>query len=111
MKAKGKYVLVRGKFSGVFVGELDDNWSEDRPQVVRLDNCRRIWRWTGAFTLSELGLYGPGAESRLSEPYPSILILDAIEILSIKARARKKFVAHPNDGAGRDDRQWEIKNQ
>ena len=49
-----KKVIVRGDRSGVFFGELvERNGSE-----VKLANCRRLWYWDGAASISQLAVYG-----------------------------------------------------
>lgn len=48
------YVIVRGRMAGVHAGELI---SQKGTSVV-LANARRIWKWSGAASLSELAVYG-----------------------------------------------------
>ena len=51
----GQKVLVRTEKAGVFYGvvaEFENNTAEIR-------NCRRIWYWDGAASLSELAEAGP----------------------------------------------------
>ena len=50
----GKYVIVRGKDSGVFAGELV---SQNR-QIVKLKDCRRLWYWDGAASISQIAKDG-----------------------------------------------------
>lgn len=47
-------VLVRGDKSGVFFGTL----AAKEGSEVTLKNCRRIWYWNGAASLSLLALEG-----------------------------------------------------
>lgn len=51
-----KYVMVRCYAAGVFCGnlELQDNVN----RVVVLRNSRRIWKWAGAASLSQLAMEG-----------------------------------------------------
>ena len=78
-KTKQKIVLVRTFAAGVHVGVLVSN---DAKTVV-LRDARRVWRWRGANTLNELSQHG-GDESwtRISEPVPTVTLLDAIEIIA-----------------------------
>ena len=46
----GKYAIVRGNHSGVFAGIL----TAREGQEVQLTNCRRIWYWDGAASISQL---------------------------------------------------------
>ena len=50
----GKYVIVRGDRSGVFAGELV---SQEGQKVV-LNNCRRLWYWAGAASISQIAMNG-----------------------------------------------------
>ena len=83
----GCYVVVRTYSAGVHVGVLT---SRNGREVV-LSNARRIWRWTGANTLSEISLHGVGADSRVSESVPSILLTEAIEITPCSAEAERNL--------------------
>ena len=49
------YVIVRGRNIGVHAGYLH----EDRKDRMVLREARRIWRWSGAATLSQLAVCGP----------------------------------------------------
>ncbi len=75
----GKNVIIRTYTAGVHFGELvQRNGTE-----VLLKNARRIWKWSGAFTLTEVAALGiDTSQSRLSiassEP---ILLTQAIEVI------------------------------
>ena len=73
-----QYVVVRTYSAGVHVGELVRRDGRE----VELSSARRIWSWRGANTLHEIALHGVGAGSRVSEPVPSITLLEAIEIIA-----------------------------
>lgn len=51
-----KYVIIRGRDSGVHAGELESVDYATKSCV--LANARRIWYWSGAATLSELAMHG-----------------------------------------------------
>lgn len=71
-------VIIRGDRSGVFFGELGAHNGRE----VELKEARRIWRWYGASSLSQLANSGLDPEqSRVCEPVKSILILDAVEVI------------------------------
>jgi hypothetical protein len=75
----GKYVIVRGDRSGVFAGVLV-NLSG---QQVELKDCRRLWYWEGAASLSQIakeGVRSP-SECKFTVTVDQIIILDAIEII------------------------------
>lgn len=62
------YVIVRGRNVGVHAGYLQED-SRDR-MVLR--DARRLWRWGGAATLSQLAVHGPSlpAECKFAVPVP-----------------------------------------
>lgn len=72
-----QYVVVRTYSAGVHIGELVHRDGRE----VELALARRIWSWRGANTLHEIALRGVGAGSRVSEPVPSITLLEVIEII------------------------------
>lgn len=83
----GEKVIVRGDGSGVFFGTL----AEKDGQEVKLENCRRIWYWAGAASLSQLakeGVKNPG-DCRFTVSVDEIVVLDAIEIIPCTVEAIK----------------------
>lgn len=80
-----KKVIVRGDRSGVFFGELvERNGSE-----VKLANCRRLWYWDGAASISQLAVNGTTtpSECKFTVTVPEIEILDVIEIIPCSDKA------------------------
>jgi hypothetical protein len=49
------YVIVRGRNVGVHAGYL----AEDKTDRMILRDARRLWRWSGALSISELAVLGP----------------------------------------------------
>lgn len=81
-----EYVLVRGDRSGVFTGYLE--LEEGRTVVLR--DCRRIWYWSGAASISQLakdGVSNP-SDCKFPEEVDKLKILDAIEIIPMTEKAR-----------------------
>lgn len=78
-------VLVRGDKSGVFFGTL----AAKEGSEVTLKNCRRIWYWKGASSLSQLALEGAKKpeECKFTVTVPEMVILDAIEIIPCSPEA------------------------
>lgn len=74
-----KYVIVRGDRSGVFAGYLADRDGRE----VELRECRRIWYWAGAASISELAQRGTSKpeDCKFPAPVTRIKILDAIEVI------------------------------
>lgn len=83
---KKRNVIVRTYSAGVWLGEL----KEQKDMFVVLVNARRIWRWKGANTCSELALYGCSQEySRVADPVT--VELEAIEIISATKKANEEI--------------------
>lgn len=87
----GKYVIVRGDRSGVFAGILADRDGQE----VQLNDCRRIWYWDGAATISQLAIDGTSKPGNCNFPAPveEITILDAIEIIPCTEKAEASIKA------------------
>lgn len=83
-------VLIRTYSAGVHFGKLDKREGRE----VTLTNARRVWQWRGARTLSEMALRGVDTKSsRISEAVPSILLLEAIEVIPVTEEAAKNLYA------------------
>ncbi len=84
----GQFCLVRTYSAGVHCGIL----TESHGTAVTLTNARRIWRWNNANTLNELAMKGAGKDyTRISEPVPTILLTEAIEVIPCSEKARKNL--------------------
>ena len=72
-----KYI-VRGDRSGVFYGEI----KERNGNEVTMTNCRRLWYWDGANSISQLAQRGTEEPShcKFTVAVDKVIILDAIEI-------------------------------
>ncbi len=84
-KFLGKKVIVRGDRSGVFYGTL----AEKNGQEVELNNCRRLWYWSGAASISQLaaeGVKNP-EDCKFTMAVDEIVITDIIEIVPCTAEA------------------------
>ena len=81
----GKKVIVRGDRSGVFFGTL----SIKEGTEVKLENCRRLWYWDGAASISQLATDGTVKPNncRFTVMVDEIVILDAIEIIPCSEKA------------------------
>lgn len=81
----GKKVIIRGERSGVFFGMLKAKEGKE----VTLENCQRLWFWSGAASISQLAMEGvkyPG-ECKFTVTVDEILITDAIEIIPCTEKA------------------------
>lgn len=87
------YVIVRTYSAGVFAGELKERAGKEATVL----NARRLWRWAGAASLSELAMSGtsnPG-ECKFPIPVTSVLLTEVIEILEVTEVARKSIEGVP----------------
>jgi hypothetical protein len=84
---KGTYVIVRTYTAGVFAGTLVAR----KDKEVTLSNARRLWHWKGAASLSQLAESGTSkpADCKFPEPVSQIILMEAIEILSVSPAAQK----------------------
>jgi len=80
---KGTEVIVRTYSAGVHFGKLVSHKGKE----VILRDARRIWQWSGAFTLSAVATKGVDSNSKLSVVVPSILLTEAIEIIPCNKEA------------------------
>lgn len=79
-------VIVRTYSAGVFMGYIKSRDGKE----VELINARRLWYWKGAASLSQLaneGVKDP-ASCKFPEEVPSIILTEAIEILSVSGEAK-----------------------
>ena len=80
-----QYHIIRGDRSGVFFGEIADRNGRE----VTIHNCRRLWYWDGAASLSQLALEGVTNPDgcKFTVTVPELVVLDAIELISCTAAA------------------------
>lgn len=80
-----KKVIVRGDRSGVFFGTLVKKDGRE----VTLKNCRRLWYWDGAASISQLATDGTKAPGncKFTVTVDEIVILDTIEIIPCTDKA------------------------
>lgn len=88
--AIGSTVIVRTIYAGVFFGTLA---AREGDEVV-LDGARRIWRWFGANTCTDLAKEGLDiTKSKIAGPLDGHRIKGWIEILPCTEIAASKFEA------------------
>lgn len=74
------FVVVRTFSAGVFSGYVDSRDGKE----IQLSEARRIWRWKGANTISEIVNNGCDMEyTRISEP-TCVILTEAIEIHKVE---------------------------
>jgi len=64
---------------------------------VVLKNARRLWYWSGAASLSQLAVEGvkKPAECKFPVEVPTVLLMQAIEIIPASIAARKSIAGVP----------------
>jgi hypothetical protein len=78
-----KPVIVRTYSAGVHFGYLKSRNGKE----VELERSRRIWRWFGAWTLSEIATAGLDiSKSKIGAPV-SIVLTEAIEVIDCTPEA------------------------
>lgn len=83
----GKYVIVRGRYSGVFAGTL----AGINGPFTKLTNCRRLWYWDGAasdFQLATDGVRNPD-NCKFTVAVAEIVLSDMIEIIPATEEAEQ----------------------
>ena len=81
-KLIGKKVIIRSYGAGVFFGTLNEVEKSEDKYTVELLDCRRLWRWSGACSITQLAVDGTknpsGCSFTITEP--SIVVSSVIEI-------------------------------
>lgn len=87
------YVIVRTYSAGVFAGLLVSRKGKE----VEMRDARRLWKWAGAASLSELAVRGTSKPTECMFPVavPKVVLTEAIEILSVTPAARKSIKEVP----------------
>ncbi len=87
------YVIVRTYSAGVFMGILVRRDGKE----VELKDARRLWRWSGAASLSQLAMEGVKDPDGCKFPQPvrSVVLTEAIEILTCTHEAVKSVMEVP----------------
>ena len=85
----GKRVIIRSTYAGVFYGILEE---KDDDEVV-LSDCRRLWYWDGAASLSQLAIDGVAypENCKFTVRINSICIIGVCEIILCSEKAVKSI--------------------
>lgn len=88
-KVKMGKVIVRGDRSGLFFGTL----VKRNGREVELKNCKRLWYWDGAASISQLAVDGTAEPDncKFTVAVEQIEILDAVEIIPCTDKAIKSI--------------------
>lgn len=89
--ADGNFFIVRTDRAGVFFAQLGKREGSE----CELLNARRIYRWVGANTLSQVAMDGVGSSSQLTITVPSMTVLGVIELIPCSEKSAKSLSALP----------------
>jgi hypothetical protein len=91
--SKKRYVICRTYSAGVFAGTLEQRKGKE----AVLTNARRLWRWAGAASLSQLAVEGtkkPG-ECKFPVAVPRVELTEVVEVLDVTPAAKKSIEGVP----------------
>ncbi len=93
MKVIGKKVIIRAKSAGVFFGTVKEVNDTAAGREVVLNNSRRIWRWYGAASISQLAMEGTKEPDRcmFTVTVPEHSVIQVIEIIPCTDEAVKSI--------------------
>ena len=78
----GEKVIIRSYGAGVFYGTLNEVEKCEDKYTVELLNCRRLWQWSGACSITQLAIDGTKDPDncKFTLVEPSIVVTSVIEI-------------------------------
>ena len=78
----GKKVIIRSYGAGVFFGTLNEVERCEDKLMVELLNCRRLWYWEGACSITQLAVDGTTMPDncKFTIVEPSIIVSSVIEL-------------------------------
>lgn len=84
-----RYCIIRTYSAGVHAGYVKGYNGKE----VTLINSRRLWKWAGAFTLSEMAVNGVTKpdECKFATTIPEIILTEAIEIIPCTEKGKKSI--------------------
>lgn len=90
----GRHVVVRTYSAGVHIGTLAESETVGGMVNITLKDARRLWKWDGAFTLSEVATVGiKPKDSRMATTVPEMLVTQVAELIPTTEKARETFDA------------------
>ncbi len=83
------YVMIRTYSAGVHCGYMK---SRDGKEVELLESIR-IWKWSGAASLSQLSMEGTnnGSSCKFGMPVTSIVLTESIEVIEMTETAKQSI--------------------
>ena len=88
-KLLGKKVIIRSCGAGVFFGTLNEAEQTEERWTVELLNCRRLWNWNGACSITQLAVDGTKEPDncRFTITENSIVVASVIELHECSKKA------------------------
>lgn len=92
-----KKVIIRSDRAGVFFGTLAEAEPCGDKYTVQLTQCRRIWFWSGAASLSQMAVEGVKNPNncKFTMTVDSLVIMGVIEVLPCTENAIANLTAVP----------------
>lgn len=89
----GKKVIIRADRAGVFFGTLVSKENTPAGVECEIKDCRRLWYWDGAASLSQLAVDGVSRPERckFTVVVPQMIVMQVIEIIPCTDRAIKSI--------------------
>ena len=82
-----KKCIIRTNRAGVFFATLEE--FDETNRIATLKDCRRLWRWYGAASLSQManeGVKQPG-DCKFTVVVPQMQVMEVIEIIPCSEEA------------------------
>ena len=92
-KLIGKKVIIRSYGAGVFFGTLNEVEQCEDKYTVELLNCRRLWYWDGACSITQLAVDGTSRPDncKFTITEPSIVVSSIVEIHECSEKSIKSI--------------------
>lgn len=83
MEILNKKVIIRADRAGVFFGTLVHKENTPSGVECEINDCRRLWYWDGAASLSQMAMDGvkEPRKCKFSVVVPQIIVMGVIEII------------------------------
>lgn len=92
-----KKVIVRCAEAGVFYGIITSQENTPAGVIVDMTECKRIWYWEGAASLSQMALEGVKKpdKCKFTVPLEQITLIGVAEIIPVTPEAEENLDAVP----------------
>ena len=87
--------IIRTYSAGVFFGEVANQENTPAGVIATIKDCRRLWCWYGAASLSQLALEGARRDSKFTMTVPEMVVCGVLEIIPCTDKAVESINAVP----------------